>query len=103
MKRLLNSDEFKDIIKEGTWLVDFSATWCGPCRMLEPNLEELSKEYNVLKVDIDQFMELAESYSIVSVPTLMLFKDGELIKQSSGYRSLDELKKFMNIVSTLKK
>ena len=96
MNHLSNSNDFNDIIKKDLWLVDFSATWCGPCRMLEPNLEELSKEYNVLKVDIDQFMELAESYSIVSVPTLMLFKDGELIKQSSGYRSLDELKKFMN-------
>ena len=95
MKRLLNNNEFKEIIKEGTWLVDFSATWCGPCRMLEPNLEELSKEYNVLQVDIDKFMDLADNYEILSVPTLLLFKNGELVKQSSGYRSLDDLKKFM--------
>ena len=95
MNRLSNSNEFNDIIKKDLWLVDFSATWCGPCRMLEPNLEELSKEYNVLQVDIDKFMDLADNYEILSVPTLMLFKNGELVKQSSGYRSLDDLKKFM--------
>lgn len=96
MIRLLNSNDFDNSIKEGLWLVDFSATWCGPCRMLEPNLEELSKEFNVLQVDIDKFMDLADNYEIVSVPTLMLFKDGKLVRQSSGYRSLDDLKKFMN-------
>lgn len=95
MKRLLNSDEFKDIIKEGTWLVDFSATWCGPCRMLEPNLEEFAKNNNVLQVDIDKYQELTESFNIMSVPTLMVFNDGELVKQAVGYKSLDELEKLV--------
>ena len=95
MKQLLDRSDFEDTIKEGTWLVDFSATWCGPCRMLEPNLEELSKDNNVLEVDIDKFMDLADQFSIISVPTLMLFKDGELVKQSSGYRTLDQLKDFV--------
>ena len=95
MKQLLDISNFEDTIKEGTWLVDFSATWCGPCRMLEPNLEELSKDNNVLQVDIDKFMDLADQFSIISVPTLMLFKDGELVKQSSGYRTLDQLKDFV--------
>ena len=95
MKQLLDRSNFEDTIKEGTWLVDFSATWCGPCRMLEPNLEELSKDNNVLQVDIDKFMDLADQFSIISVPTLMLFKDGELVKQSSGYRTLDQLKDFV--------
>ena len=95
MKQLLDRSDFEDTIKEGTWLVDFSATWCGPCRMLEPNLEELSKDNNVLQVDIDKFMDLADQFSIISVPTLMLFKYGELVKQSSGYRTLDQLKDFV--------
>lgn len=95
MNRLLNSNDFYETIKKGLWLVDFSATWCGPCRMLEPNLEEVSKEYNVLQVDIDKFMELAEAYSIFSVPTLMVFKDGKLVEQAVGYRSVDEIKKLM--------
>ena len=96
MKYLTNSVDFKEIIKDGIWLVDFSASWCGPCKMLEPNLEELSNEYNVLKVDIDNFRDLTESFNIMSVPTIILFKDGNFIKQDVGYKSLDSLKEFMN-------
>lgn len=95
MNHLQNEKDFKDIIKEGTWLVDFSASWCGPCKMLEPNLEGLSKEYNVLKVDIDKFRELTESFNVMSVPTLIVFNNGEVVKQDVGYKSLDELKEFM--------
>ena len=95
MKHLNNENEFKDVIKEGTWLVDFSASWCGPCKMLEPNLEELSKEYNVLKVDIDKFRKLTDSFNIMSVPTIILFNDGKEVKQDVGYKSLDELKEFI--------
>ena len=95
MKRLSNSDDFKNIIKEGTWLVDFSATWCGPCRMLEPNLEEFAHNNNVLQVDIDKFQELTESFNIMSVPTLLVFNNGELVKQTVGYKSLDELEKLI--------
>ena len=95
MKHLNNENEFNELIKEGTWLVDFSASWCGPCKMLEPNLEELSKEYNVLKVDIDKFRKLTDSFNIMSVPTIILFNDGNIVKQDVGYKSLDELKEFM--------
>ena len=96
MKYLTNSVDFKEIIKDGIWLVDFSASWCGPCKMLDPNLEELSKEYNVLKVDIDNFRDLTESFNIMSVPTIILFRDGNFIKKDVGYKSLDSLKEFMN-------
>lgn len=95
MIRLNNDGEFKDVIKEGLWLVDFSATWCGPCRMLEPNLEELSKDNNVLQVDIDKFQELTESFNIMSVPTLLVFNNGELVNQGVGYKSLEDLRKLM--------
>jgi thioredoxin 1 len=95
MKHLNNENEFNELIKEGTWLVDFSASWCGPCKMLEPNLEELSKEYSVLKVDIDKFRKLTDSFNIMSVPTIILFNDGNIVKQDVGYKSLDELKEFM--------
>ena len=95
MMHLLKETDFKDTIKEGLWLVDFSASWCGPCRMLEPNLEELSKEFNVLKIDIDQFRNLTDSFNIMSVPTMILFNNGEVVKQDVGYKSLDDLKEFV--------
>ena len=78
IKKLSKDDKFEEIIKEGTWLVDFFATWCGPCRMLEPVLEEFSKDNNVLQVDIDQFGELTDSFNIMSVPTLLLFKSASM-------------------------
>lgn len=91
LKKLTNDDDFNKIIEKGTWLVDFSATWCGPCRMLEPVLEEFSKDNQVLQVDIDQFSELTSSFGIMSVPTLIVFKDGKKIVQDVGYRSIDQL------------
>lgn len=91
LKKLTNDDDFNKIIEKGTWLVDFSATWCGPCRMLEPVLEEFSKDNQVLQVDIDQFTELTSSFGIMSVPTLILFKDGNKVVQDVGYRSIDQL------------
>lgn len=95
IKKLNKDEKFEDIIKEGIWLVDFFATWCGPCRMLEPVLVEFAKDNNVLQVDIDQFRELTDSFNIMSVPTLMCFENGNLKVQDSGYKSLDELKNFV--------
>ncbi len=78
-------------------LVDFWATWCGPCRMLAPVLEEFAKEYvgkiKVGKVNVDEQMSLAVKFRVESIPTLMLFKNGELIKKSLGFMELSELKK----------
>lgn len=95
IKKLSKDDKFEDVIREGTWLVDFFATWCGPCRMLEPVLEEFSKDNNVLQVDIDQFGELTDGFNIMSVPTLMCFENGALKAQDAGYKSLDELNNFV--------
>lgn len=95
LKRLGSDDDFNTIISSGSWLVDFSATWCGPCRMLEPVLEELARKNDVLQVDVDQYIELARSFEIMSVPTLIYFKDGKLVRKEAGYKSIDELKEFM--------
>ena len=69
-------------------LVDFFATWCGPCNMIAPAIEEVSDEMegkaHVVKLDIDQAPDIASRYHVTSVPTLMLFKDGEPVKKSVG-------------------
>lgn len=78
--------------QEGIAIVDFFATWCGPCRMLSPVLEEIAKEnIEVIKVDIDKFQELTRSYAIMSVPTIQIYENKILKKQITGYLSKEEL------------
>jgi thioredoxin 1 len=78
-----------DVIKSGTpVLVDFWATWCGPCKMIAPVLEELAGEkageLTIAKLDVDANPETARSFNVVSIPTLILFKDGEPVKRIVG-------------------
>ena len=105
MRIIKDKNDFLDTIKEGVTLVDFYAVWCGPCKMLAPVLEEVSKEFegraNVVKVDVDELRDLAMEYRIASVPTIILFKDGELIAQTMGFRPkqqfTDALEKVINM------
>lgn len=77
-------------------LVDFWATWCGPCRMLAPTIEKLAEEsngaYKVGKINIDDELNLAVKYRVEVIPTLMLFKDGQVVDKSVGVLSIDEIK-----------
>ena len=97
LKHVNNRDEFNELIKEGTVLVDFFATWCGPCKMLSPILEELSEESDVLivKVDVDEAGPLAAQYGIQAVPTLMLFKNGQRVDVRMGYQNKNQLLAFI--------
>lgn len=97
MKHIESVEQFNEITKTGTVLVDFFATWCGPCRMLAPVLEELEEETNVtiVKVDVDQVSDLARKYGIMSIPTLILFKDGQAVKKVVGFQDKQSLKKFV--------
>ena len=84
----INKDNFKSEVLEhkGLVIVDFYGTWCMPCKMLAPTLEKVSNDLNIklAKVDIDENDELVNEYKIMSVPTLKIFKDGELINSSVG-------------------
>lgn len=95
MAKIINSQEFDNTIESGVVVVDFFATWCGPCKMLAPVIDELSGELenvNFVKVDIDQSMDLAQKFRIVSVPTLKVFKNGEEVDTLMGFMPKDVLK-----------
>lgn len=92
----LNNENFAEAIAgEKPTLVDFFATWCGPCKMLTPIVEEIADEIadeiSVYKLDIDEATETAEKYGIVAVPTLLLFKDGTVTGKLVGYREKEDL------------
>lgn len=93
-------NKFQDIIAGDTpVLVDFFAEWCGPCKMMKPVLEELKKKMGnkiiILKIDIDKNISLSSEYRIQSVPTLVLWKQGEIIWRQSGALSLNELEQVL--------
>ena len=86
----LTEDNFAGVV-----LVDFFATWCGPCRMLSPIIEEIGEEcdgsFEVYKIDIDEAEDVAMDYSVMSVPTLIFFKDGEEAERLIGVRPKNEI------------
>ena len=84
----LNNENFDDEIKNVVVIVDFYASWCGPCKMLSPVLEEIANERGenkIIKVDVDKHEDLARRYGIMSVPQVFIFKDGELKNQLVGF------------------
>lgn len=92
-------EDFEKILKENKEvLVDFFATWCGPCKMLTPELEDMCEEHNevtVVKVDVDQFNELAADFHITAVPTMVVFKDNKQVGIRSGYMDKDAVYNFI--------
>ena len=94
---LEKSEDFKNLISEGTVLVDFFATWCRPCQMLGPVLDEVSEEvdFKIVKVHVDQFPELAGEYQVRSIPTMVKFEAGVAKDVTLGYKSKEEVKDFV--------
>lgn len=92
-------NNFNEQIKEGVVLVDFFATWCGPCKMQAPVLEELKEDRSdvkVVKIDVDQETEIARLYGVMSIPTLILFKDGNEVAKNVGFMPKELLVQWIN-------
>lgn len=95
--KIINTEEFNEIIKSGTTLVDFFADWCGPCKMLAPVLEQLDKEgvpFQIVKVDTDEVPDLAMEYNVQAIPTLIFFSNGKVINRTMGYQRKDQILEF---------
>ena len=91
----LTNENFNDLIKEKT-LVDFYANWCGPCKMIAPELEKTESNVKVVKVDVDEFEDLARTYGVMSIPTLVLFENGKELKRTIGFIDKDRIEKFID-------
>lgn len=90
----VNKENFEEVMGNGLILADFNASWCGPCRMLKPLLEEIASERSAVKIvsiNIDEEEELTEKYSVSSIPCLVLFKDGKEVSRSVGLKPKDEI------------
>ena len=90
-----NLENFDEIVSKGNVLVDFYATWCGPCKMLAPELEDIKDKVQIMKVDIDENLELCKRFGVMSVPTLVYFKADGTYTMHIGYMTSDEILKFI--------
>ncbi len=105
MLKHINEDNFKTEVLESekVTLVDFFATWCGPCQMLAPVLEKISNSranFDIAKIDIDQLPDLAVEYGVEVVPTMVIFKNGKVMNKFEGFKSeseiVEEVSKYMD-------
>lgn len=90
---------YDELIKEGIVVVDFFATWCGPCKMLGPIIEKLGNSMNnvkFIKVDVDKNEELARRYGVMSIPTIIFFKNGKEVKKHIGFIPEEAIKEIIN-------
>ena len=99
----ISANEFEEKVlkSELPVLVDFFATWCGPCKMMSPIVEEIEKEMegkvNVYKIDTDEATDLAMQYNIMSIPTFLIFKNGEVVNTVVGMKDKQELLDLLNL------
>lgn len=100
MLEVITSENFDEVINSGPVLVDFYADWCGPCKMIAPILEELSQVYQgevrIVKVNVNNDEQLALKYQINSIPNLLAFKNGKVVKQVIGFQTKANLIKILD-------
>ncbi len=93
-------DNFETEVADGLTLVDFYADWCGPCRMMEPIIEELAVEFSgtakIGKLDIENSQKTTSTYNVTSIPTMILFKNGNEVKRIVGVKDKDSLKEIIS-------
>lgn len=94
---IINYENNFDTLVEHKAVVDFYATWCGPCKMFGPLFEEMSNKYdfNFIKVNVDEYPEIARQYGVMSIPTVILFENGKEVKKNIGFMSQDDFEKFL--------
>lgn len=96
----VTDQNFSDEVKSGTVLVDFWAPWCGPCKMIAPVLEELDNEIGdqlkIAKLNVDNNPEAAGRLGVMSIPTLMVFKDGEMVSKMVGFQPKEQLREWLD-------
>ena len=89
-----------EVIKEGVVVLDFYADWCGPCKMLGVELETFTKEntdVKIYKINVDNNPEIARNYGVMTIPTLVLYKNGEIVNKHIGYFTCDDFKEWVNV------
>lgn len=98
--KIIKSEEFENQTKKGVTVIDFFATWCGPCRMMAPIFEsvgqKMSGKANFVKVDVDESEDLARKFGVMSIPTMVILKDGNMIAKRVGLMQADALEQWVN-------
>ncbi len=92
MIKKYDGEKFEDL--KGVYLIDFYADWCGPCKMLGKVLEQL-ENINILKINVDEEEELAKEYAVMSIPYVLIVKDGEIVKELIGFHSKEDLEEIL--------
>lgn len=95
MIKYLENEDLNELVSSGIHIVDFYADWCGPCKMLSSVLENLT-DVSIIKINTDKFQGLAQDYGVMSIPTLIFFKDGKPIKKEIGFKDEEQIRTILN-------